>query len=185
MLRVTRALELAGLVDTEWCTDAGLKRGTAVHEAVRLDIKKDLDEASLHPEVAPRLESWRAYLRESGAIVEASELEVVHAPMLYAGRLDLLLWIKKPSDNEFKLYVVDLKCGPEAPSHRIQLAAYAMAWAAVWGHLYGQPAPRRAGLYLQPDGKAARSVEFDDRRDFETWKGVLSVAHFRMKHGLT
>lgn len=171
MLRVTEALKLAGLVDTEWMTPHGAARGTAVHEATALDDRGELDPAWSHPEVTPRVESWRRFRRETGLVVLEIEREVVHRPLGYAGRLDRIA--RFPKDGGPTL--IDLKNGSPAKWHRIQTALYALAWAHETGNL----TPFRGAVYLNDEGRAATFVPHPDRRDFEVAKAVLSLARFQ------
>lgn len=170
MLRVTEALKLAGLVDTEWMTPEGAKRGTYVHEATALDDAGTLDPTYFHEEVSPRVDSWRRFKAETGLVVAAIELEVVHAPLGYAGRLDRI--VRFPGDD--RPTVIDLKNGSQAKWHRIQTALYALAWCAQTG----QPTPHRGAVYLHPDGRAATLWPHRERSDFQVAQHVVALASF-------
>lgn len=170
MLRVSEALRLAGLVDTEWLTPEGAKRGTYTHEATALDDAGRIDPTWSHPEITPRLESWRRFRRESGLAVEAVELEVVHHAMRYAGRLDRIA--RFPADTRPTL--IDIKNGAKAAWHRIQTALYALAWCAQTG----EATPKRGAVYLKADGRSAVFVPHDDRTDFEVARHVIGLAGF-------
>ncbi len=176
MLRVTEILRLNGLVDLQWLTDHARDKGSAVHLATELDDRGDLDEASVHPEVAGRLESWRRFKRESGVVIEEIESPIEHVAMGYRGTPDrVVLWVGSR-------WIFDLKPPSKIPAHRLQLCGYVMGWAAMQP---GIASPRRATVHLQDDGSAARVEEYTDRRDFDVWKGAVSVAHFKVNHGLS
>jgi len=171
MLRVTEALSLVGLIDTTFLTEHGRDRGTAVHETIALDCRGDLDEDSVDPEVRPYLESWRRYQRESGDafVVLESECEVTHGGFGYVGHIDLIVkCLAAPR------LILDLKCGAPARWHRLQLAGYALADA----DMTRGPTAARGCLYLDGEGKAAKFVKYGDRRDFDLFKAVITLAHF-------
>lgn len=173
MLRVTEAIELAGLSDTTWLTPEAAARGTAVHAAIALDIADNLDESSVHPVVAPYIESWRRYRRESGIVVIESELEVRHETMGYAGRLDLigqLPGFALPS-------ILDFKTGGRADWHPIQSAGYALARQAM----VGGATPLRGALYLKDDGAAAVYVQHPHRNDFDVFRSAVVIAHWKQR----
>lgn len=177
MLRVTHCLSAAGLVDPTWFTEESSARGTAVHEATALDDVNDLDEASVHPIVAPYLESYRRWRKESGwKLWEGHiEVEVIHEPLGYVGHIDRIM--RRPVGPAMRPVVIDLKttAGPSM-SHPIQTSGYHMAWQ----HMTGFPdLIDRGCVYLQADGSAGKWVAHTDRRDFEVWKAVLTVAKFK------
>lgn len=178
MIRVTHAIKAAGLIDSEWFTPEATSRGTAVHAATELDDMGDLDETSVHPAVAPFLESWRRFRKEIGwPIWEGHiEVEVHHTPFAYVGHVDRIMR-RSLGGGAMGPVVLDIKtCASPSGWHRIQSAAYAMAWQ----YMTGFPNPVERGcVYLQSDGSAGRLVMHKDRRDFEVWKAVLTVAKFK------
>lgn len=152
-----------------------LRRGQYVHEAIKLWCDGKLDEDTLDPmHVRPRVESFIRFIEQSGAVVVASELKVVHDPMGYEGTLDNVLRFPR-----LGLYVTDSKNGGPEDWHQYQLAGYAMAYQLATGG----PTLPRAGLYLSPDGKAAKFVRHPDYRDFARWKSLVSVAHQKKARG--
>ena len=167
MIHVTEAIKLCGLTDDEWIDNFALARGTAVHQAIDLEIRGTLDEASIDPEhVASRLASFRAWRAQANPTFDVTELEVRHETMGYRGRLDAVAAI------DGKLYIVDWKNGSPQNWHRYQLALYAMALA----DMRREPTDRRACVYLHADGKPAKFVSYSDRSDFERAKAIITVA---------
>lgn len=170
MLRVTEILKAVGLIDTSFLTEHGADRGTAVHETIDLDIRGDLDEDSIHPEVAPYLESFRRWRRESdGIVVLESEIELRHPVFGFMGHPDLIA--KTP---KLPRLIVDYKSGTAVRWHPLQTAGYALLDAFVTG----AATAARAALYLHANGNAGTFVRHDERRDFELFKQALSLAHF-------
>jgi len=175
MLRVTEAIQLAGLSDTTWLTPEAAARGTAVHAAVALDVSGQLDEESIHPVVAPYLASWRRFRLEANVFVIDSELEVEHLALGYSGRLDMIATI-----GGYAPMVLDLKTGAAAAWHPIQTAGYALAHQTM----AGGATPPRGAVYLQDDGSAARFVAHKDRGNFDVFKAAVVIAHFKKQKGI-
>lgn len=92
---VTQILAVTGLgpdysrVPRHLLEHAG-QRGTALHAAIQLYHEGDLDEESLHPEVATGFSAYRKFLAESRFEFLAGEFEVRHDQWLYLGHPDLL-----------------------------------------------------------------------------------------------
>lgn len=170
MLRVTEAIKLCGLMDLEFVDEFAMKRGEYVHKAIKAFCRGTLIEETVDPEhVAPRLESFRAWLRQSGAKMLETELHVVNEAMGYQGTLDGLVEV-----GGFQ-YICDWKNGAAQSWHPYQLALYAMAFLAE--RPTAKPPLLRANVYLDPDGKPAKFVERKDRRDFDRAKAIVTVAY--------
>lgn len=86
---VTGILKAEGFIDTSFYTEEGRERGSYVHLATHLDDMGELDESSLDPVIVPYLEAWRRFKRESGFIVERSEVPMVSTAYRYAGTPDV------------------------------------------------------------------------------------------------
>ncbi len=172
LLRVTNVIKLNGLIDESFSNEAAMLRGTYAHEACALDVKGDLDEASIDESVMPFVESERIFRREVQPKTHAQELKVVNEAMGYKGTLDWECCFKDSN------WILDRKTGLAASWHRYQVALYALAWAA---QNPGQPMPRRAALYLSHEGKRPNFVEFTDRRDFDRAKALVTVAYIKLE----
>src|SRR3954452_7906298 len=61
LISVTQAIQAAGLIRSEWYTEAARQRGRAVHLAIHFDAQRDLDESSVSPLVRPYLEAARSF----------------------------------------------------------------------------------------------------------------------------
>jgi len=153
MHSVTEIIRLAGLSGDgfEFVTPHALARGSAVHAAIALAAAGRLDESSVHPEVAPRLASWRRWMQESGFVYERGEFAVTGPGWI--GHPDCVGTLRGVR------FVVDWKGGAPADWHGVQLAAYAV----------GTGVYRRAAVYLKDDGSAASWREYLDFADFRAW----------------
>lgn len=85
---VTGILKDEGFIDGDFYTEYGRQRGSFVHLARHLDDVGELDEDSIDPAIAPYLEAWRRFKRESGFVVERSEVPMACSAYLYAGKPD-------------------------------------------------------------------------------------------------
>ncbi len=87
---VTGILMSEGFIDAQFYTEYGRTRGSYVHKARHLDDTGDLDETTIDPVIAPYLEAWRRFKRESGFVVDQSEVPLANALYKYAGRPDVI-----------------------------------------------------------------------------------------------
>ena len=151
---VTARIAAAGLLGpaASFYTAQSAARGQRVHLACR-----HLDEGT---DITLSAEEWgylRSYARWRDAMCPRwTALEEPHYSATYetAGTADRLGILQSP-------VVVDLKTGPAASWHGIQLACYDL--------LHDDLAPRqrrRLILHLSPDGRMAQSVEYHDANDY-------------------
>lgn len=119
-------------------------RGQAVHRAIELDITGDLDEASLHPEVAGRFAGWRRFVQTSRFKPAGSEVRVFSQRFGYAGTFDLWGHIRHEP------YLIDIKATALVPpTVGLQTAAYVQAAREA----LSLPPMRRGVLQLGPEGR--------------------------------
>lgn len=131
--------------------------GRRVHLACQLDDEDDLDEASVEEDVAPYLEAWRSFLRDTGAEVVENERQVYEPTFRYAGTLDNVLRLNGA------LWLVDKKTCFSLPlAVGPQTAAYLRA--------LGRHGMRRAALRLREDG----TYRFNPLTGSDDWPAFLS-----------
>ena len=87
---VTGILRAEGFIDTAFYTEYGRQRGSFVHLARHYDDAGELDEDTLDPVIVPYLEAWRRFKRESGFVVERSEVPMASSAYRYAGKPDCI-----------------------------------------------------------------------------------------------
>ena len=85
---VTGILKDEGFIDTRFFDDYSRDRGSLVHLATHYDDEGELDDDSLDPVIVPYVEAWRKFKRESGFVVEESEIPMYSATYRYAGIFD-------------------------------------------------------------------------------------------------
>jgi hypothetical protein len=137
---VTTIIKNAGLIDSSWFTEASAWRGSAVHEAIFFDIHNDLDISSLHKIVAPYVDGWMKFKRDTKfiPIVRLCERRSFHPVYKYAGSPDLVGILNGSP------VLIDIKTG-ECPTAGIQTAGYAMFTEIAAFN------PKRFSLRLKPD----------------------------------
>jgi hypothetical protein len=118
---VTQILSDLGFIDKSWFTDYGRTRGKFVHLACELDDRNELEEESLDSTLLPYLTAWRAFKRDTGFIVSATEKPVVNTIYNFAGTLDRIGTLNSCDA------VIDIKSGAVSPWTALQLAAYEIA----------------------------------------------------------
>ncbi len=167
LISVTTALKEAGLIDTTWFTPEAAERGTAVHLACEQMDLGTLNYRPISSEHLGFLDAYARFFAEAKPVWSTVEEQVCDATVGYAGTLDrsgLLngVWT-----------VLDIKTGPPAPWHGLQLAAYA--------RILGRR-PQRFDLYLAADG-TYRLEPQRTRTDEANFLAALAVAQFRRQHG--
>lgn len=181
ILGVTKVLDLTGLSDFSgpWFTPEVRDRGAHVAAAIALDHREELDEAALDPQLAPYVEAHRAFLRDSGSVVEFSEQIVCDEAYGYAGTLDEI--VIQERNGRPRRILIDVKLGLY-DSVAVQLAAYARAARDLY---YPQAVVlERRALWLKPDGTYRLTDPFADPVDEHTFLAALKVVRWRQAHGL-
>lgn len=135
--------------------------GHNVHLACHLDDQDALEWESLDPALVPYVTAWRAFLKDSGAVVIASEQPIAHATLGYAGTPDrILAWGKRLVLPDIKsTAVVPLTVGP-------QTAGYAKAYQST----HGGREPERYCVQLKANG----TYSTHPRRASTDWSVFLS-----------
>ena len=167
---VTKVLEEMGFVDSTWFDEDSRVLGTYVHKAVELYNKGELLEEDLDEQLAPYLDAWRRFKKNSDIVILNSELQVHSDIFRYAGTLDIECTING------KEAIIDLKSGMVAPVTALQLAAYVMA---RYENYFGI---KRYGLSLK--GGKASIKEFNDPQDFRIWQSLVAIYNYKLNNGI-
>lgn len=169
--RVTEVLASAGLIDTQWLTDYGRDRGSAVHKTCQYLDEDDLDEKSIDPAIAGYVDAYRRFRKDSPVKswqwVECPQTDPLR---LYRGTPDRIADVRPKA-----LY--DIKTGCPIPATALQLAAYVNMLPDPYSY-------RRFGLYLKPGGSYS-VVEFprsDYARDLAMFQAALTLYYWRKEH---
>lgn len=87
---VTQILKAKGFIDDTWYKkhDYNRELGNNVHLLTHLDDIDDLDENTIGAVEEPYLEAWRKFKRESGFVIEQSEVPMANLRYMYAGTFD-------------------------------------------------------------------------------------------------
>lgn len=124
---VTEILEAVGLGYTMYIPkerrDYYLKRGRALHAAIEMDATGDLDEASIHPDIAGRFQAYRKFVKHTAHVVVHSELELIHSRWSFVGHLD-----RVGRQRGSRLAIIDWKSSVDPEAVALQLAGYALLW---------------------------------------------------------
>lgn len=168
------------MVDFRFVKEADLERarqlGTAVHVACQLHDERRLDEATVHPVVAPYLAAYRRFIAEAKPEWHGIEELVYHEVHRYAGTLD-----RRGSLFGSKA-VLDIKSGAPTATVGLQTAAYLEA-------LYSRIAAtadgcKRYALYLRDDETyICEEVKTSRANDFRTFLSALNLYNWRKSNG--
>lgn len=177
---VTRVLDLIGVYANipndvlDWKSQIG----TAVHEATVLFDANDLDMDALDPNIRGYVEAWRRFRGGTNAKMIMTETRVYHPTYNYAGTVDRVLEL--PGRG---LVIGEIKCTAQPHAiHKLQTAAYLAAIQAGLSFAIKKK-PKRACIYLRPDGHYRFAEHNDHRGDLATFAGMLQVYNWMKKEG--
>lgn len=156
---LTNILKAVGIIDTRFYNDAGRARGKAVHRALELIDRNELDWGSADPRTYGYIEAYLKFKEEK----------------------DLLSWadniIEEPTYHKQKLYgctpdrvigttVLDIKTGGSEQWHALQLTGCADALRS-----HGMNIDRLWDVYLKDNG-TFKIVQIDEDLT-DVWDAVL------------
>lgn len=195
LLSVSAAMGSAGLVRTAYFTPESRDRGTNVHALTeQFDAGLvDLDMLADDP-LLPYIQAWAKFTEDYIPKFSRTEWAVANPDLGYAGTIDrvgtLMLPTKGSSASRVRRRcVLDIKSGAKAPTHPVQLAAYA---ALVTRELVLQgESPRAAAklhricVYITKKG-TYKIEDYGMGGEADVlWNAALTVAKFRRFHKLT
>lgn len=151
---VTQVIQKAGLIDTQWFTDFARDRGSAVHEAIHLDIHNNLFYDGLHEVIKPYVDAWLKFKKDTRAvpILRLCEKPQYNPIYGYVGTPDYVGTLNS------RYVLIDYKTGASPVAH-IQTAAYSR-FPEIMPYM-----PERYSLRLFNDGKY-KLIPHKDENDF-------------------
>ena len=166
---VTEILAAVGLTRSyEGVAPHYAQLGTALHLAIHLHTRGELEVASLHPEVRPGFDAFLEFEARERLVVIHSELALVH-PQGFVGHLDLVA-----SVGDVERAIIDIKYSdaPDIKGATYQLAGYGL----LHDHAYPEtPAEERYVLPLSKKGKRAELVRVTDAYSKQIFLAALIV----------
>lgn len=177
---VTQILEAAGLSDVSRIPKDILERasnfGKAVHKAIELHCKGNLDMDSVDPILMLYLEAWKAFAEDFGYQFKRAEHRGAHPTYRYGFTIDQEGEITKGKYQG--LAIGDIKTGQAYPSHKYQLnGGYKLAIGNANTFI----------LYLNPEFKPrGYKVIFavNNKRDQAVFLSALTLYNVRKEEGL-
>ena len=153
--------------------------GKAVHKAIELWERQDLDIADLDPAALPYFDGWLKFKKESGFRAVKSELMVWSYQYRYAGPLDIIGHRGETIGEVFSCTeLLDVKCVYSiAPETAIQTAAYETALTES----AGLKVKKRGAVQLTPEG-GFKYFPYRDKGDFNVFLSLLNIHNWRRNH---
>lgn len=169
LISVTKALNLAGLIDDRWFTDEARDRGRAVHDAVLFHIQDDLVYESISPIALPYFKAFLKCEKEENLkyIINLCEKPQYSLEPLYSGMPDIICY------SRGRPWQLEMKTGSW------ETAAYQ---TAAYDHfddiryLFAQ----RFCLRLFPD-ETYKLIRFTDPNDFNVFCSALNIAKLKFR----
>lgn len=168
---VTEVLEPLQLLDgiPADVLEAARIRGQHVHTGCHLMVHKQLEWATLDPQLVGYVSAAKKFLEECEVKVLASEHRMADPGLKVAGTLDILGIMRRYT------CIFDYKSTATMPrTAGPQTAAYDHLYRRNFG---GRPM-KRYGVQLKPDG-TYKLYPYDDPRDFTYFTSALNIWHFR------
>lgn len=166
---VIRALKLMPSFPQNEAVKVAMSRGTRVHHLTeRCDngtITHDVD-----PELFAYAEQWIEARDIIGGTIIHTELRVASDEWKFAGTLDRAISV------DGAILIIDIKTGTKSSWHKLQTAAYALAFQESGFNPTGLPV-RRGSVYLSPDSFTI--ARHDSPRDLEAWKAAMVLHNWR------
>jgi len=155
------------------------QEGVAVHKMVELEVKGELTDL---PEwLNPYYDAWMAFQVQTGFEPIATEHQMYHAGLGYAGTTDLIGRFKK-FRKPGEIAIVDIKRSLYGgPVIGLQLEAYRQSYNST--QTKDQRAISRFALQLKKDGKY-RLPEFTDPNDNSAFVACLAMQRWKIKHNI-
>jgi hypothetical protein len=164
---VTQILVAENFVDSSWFTEWSRDKGSLVHLICHLDDINDLDESTIDPVLQPYLDAYRSFKRNSGFIVESSEVPLASEAYQFAGTPD------KIGKLNGSPTIIDIKSGAVEPWVGLQLSFYEI----LTNHPH-----KRFALQLTPESNY-KLTPFAGRQDRNLCLSILSI-YFWKKNNL-
>lgn len=146
-------------------------RGVAVHKAIELLVKDELDDSTVMSELMPYVNAYKLFQEDYGWEVGASEDKRYHSEMEYAGTIDQLGRFK----DDKKETVLEIKTGQKAKYHQLQTAGYAMLYDPK------RPTPRFT-LYVDAEGDY-ELIPHDNNEDYKAFASLLDARAVNFNYG--
>lgn len=170
---VSQILKANGLMENFRKSEVKLQNGSAIHRALELHDKKNLDLSSLDPRLKKCVDLWEKFKKEIGVSVVVEAEKRVAFGVLYAGTIDRVLVL-----NGGKKMILDFKSGNPQPWASLQTAGYAMAYDPVGFKDY-----ERCCAKIHWDMDRVIYKPYNDQADFNTFIAMATVYHYKKNNG--
>jgi hypothetical protein len=170
---VSQVLKANGLMDNFRKSEVKLQNGSAIHKALELHDKGNLDLSSLDPRLKKCVDLWEKFKKEIGVAYVKEVEKRVSFGVLYAGTIDRVLLLESK-----KKMVLDFKSGSPQPWAALQTAGYAMAYDPVGFKDY-----ERCCAKIHWDMDRVIYKPYNDPADFNTFIAMATVYHYKMNNG--
>ena len=133
-----------GLVDTQWYAPGSAQRGKAIHAAIAIYCRGELEKYEIDPVCLPYMEAWKKFVADTGYKSDVCETPMYNPIYRFAcipddfGQMDGDTW------------VIDRKTGASHWTARLQLTAQALCAQTFYKD--EQLIPKRATLEIKADG---------------------------------
>lgn len=178
---VTTVLKDGGAICYKYTSEEAMYRGNYVHAGAHLYNLNNLNHDTLLPEFRPYVDAWIQFMKDTGAVVIASELHVYSLAWRYAGILDVIVLMKG------RVVLIDIKTSATIyPAWDLQTAGYKIAYQEMLKQklIAGKPIQDRMVVQLKRTGKYT-PLPHKDANDENVFLSFVVGHKWRARHGMT
>jgi len=186
VLRVSRILAQAGLVDPSWFTQESRDRGHVVHAIGEAYLRKQ------DIEFGRSFDGYAKALRDGLATLDFQPVCIERRLVMHdiTGRPDAIGWLPRPVGRLMSgPTILDIKSGARKPAHGIQLAFYETLANATpdlrlqLPDALAQLPWQRVGFYVKDTGRYTLHP-YDDYNDRLVAEALIDITKWRIANGL-
>jgi hypothetical protein len=177
IINVTTILEMAGLSDYSRVPANLLDRaqtfGRALHKGTELLDLGKIDVSTIHPDLAPYLDGWKAFVKDHVVEFISIEEKIADLGKWYAGTLDRVGLMRTG-----KLGMIEVKSSDTLhPAAALQTAGYKKPWERI----HGQKIETRIAVQPTKTGGYIKTDYDNDREDYADFLAALRIANRKIK----
>lgn len=154
-------------------SDWHAKKGIAIHQAISLLVRDELNWQSVDPRITGRIKAFERFIRETKYEVLQSEVSLFSSRYQFAGTLDLVV-----SDGAVNPILIDIKPPSAEPIVDLQLAAYSLLLEEEGTYKI----KRAACVCLKDNGYYSMKWVADLKRSQTVFKACLSVSNWQKEN---
>ena len=150
-------------------------KGRAIHHAIHLYVKNELDWATVDSRILGRLKAFQRFMSETSYQIIRSEMQLFSKRYQFAGTLDL--WVHDPNNRNQNI-IIDIKPPSPEPIVDLQLGAYSL----ILQEHTGLKINKAAAVCLKDNGKYSLKWVKNLKHAQTVFKACLTVSNWQKEN---